>query len=85
MESITRTIEVPGLHNVRVEVVEHKPRSVGNSSEFCVRVIMKSRIGEWVVDVADGEAPMFTVETPSGNWHDVVLGKNGDIVCHDLV
>lgn len=76
---ITTSLAIPGLHNVRVEVVEHKPALVGNHSDFSVRVIMKSTNGEWVVDVADGESPMFTVETPSGGCHDVTLNKKGDI------
>jgi hypothetical protein len=49
-----------------------------------VRVTLHHPRGRWVVDCAAGTHPMVTIETPSGNCHDVVLGKDGDIVLHGL-
>ena len=68
-----------GLQNVTVEAVTETVRGKTHRS---IRLTLKSTHGEWVIDVADGESPMATIETPNGNWHDVVLGKNGDIIVH---
>jgi hypothetical protein len=68
-----------GFQNVTVENVTE---TVGEKTHRSIRLTLKSTHGEWVIDVADGESPMATIETPSGNWHDVVLGSKGDIIVH---
>lgn len=68
-----------GLENV---VIEHVEETVRGKPHRSIRLTLKSTHGEWVIDVADGESPMATIETPNGNWHDVVLGSNGDIIVH---
>lgn len=71
-----------GLQNVTVEHVEDARGATGDEVFRSVRITLKSTHGNWVIDVADGESPMATIETPCGNWHDVVLGRNGDIIIH---
>lgn len=68
-----------GFQNVTVENVTE---TVGGQTHKSIRLTLKSTHGEWVIDVADGESPMATIETPCGNWHDVVLGSTGDIIVH---
>ena len=68
-----------GFQNVTVETVTE---TVGGKTHKSIRLTLKSTNGSWVIDVADGESPMATIETPSGAWHDVVLGSSGDIIVH---
>jgi len=68
-----------GFQNVTVENVTE---TVAGKTHRSIRLTLKSTHGEWVIDVADGESPMATIETPSGACHDVLLGKNGDIIVH---